>query len=129
MKHKNKHQSIRQPQYPGGNKALTEFIKKNLIYPESAKEQRIKGVVRVKADINKVGRIIKTTVIAGIGHGCDEEAQRVIKLLEFKVPENRGMRVTFHKQFNVSFNPPPEPPKQAQQLKIEIKYHVTKSAN
>ena len=108
---------------------MTEFIKKNLVYPESAKEQRVKGVVRVKADINKVGRLIKTTVIAGIGYGCDEEAERVIKLLEFKVPENRGMRLTFHKQFNVSFTPPPEAPKQPNQVKIEIKYHVTKSAD
>ena len=123
MKHKNKHQSIRQPEYPGGNKAVSEFIKKNLVYPESAKEQRVKGVVRVKADINKVGRVVKTSVVSGIGHGCDEEAQRVIKLLEFKVPENRGMKVTFHKQFNVSFNPPPEPPKQ---VRLEIKYHYSK---
>ena len=41
-----------------------------------------------------------------LGHGCDEEAIRVIKLLEFEVPKSRGLRLTFHKEIHIHFRMP-----------------------
>lgn len=134
MKH-HKHQSIRQPEYPGGNKALTDFIKSKLRYPKERIADQIKGVVRVKADIDKSGKVIRTKVVAGLGPEFDQEAQRVVKLLKFLVPENRDIRVTYHKQFNVGFNPPALPkrsesksepsPNKQQRGGLQITYHYT----
>jgi len=131
-----KHQSIRQPEYPGGTKALSGFIKSRLKYPVSRIPDQIKGVVRVKADIDKSGKVVGTKVVAGLGPEFDQEAQRVVKLLRFLVPENRDIRVTYHKQFNVGFNPPAPKAKpistgenkaKPQQGGMRITYHYTPS--
>lgn len=125
MKH-GKHQSIRQPEYAGGPKALDAFVKENVRYPESRIPDQIKGVVRVKADINKKGEVVRAKVIAGLGKEFDDEAIRVVKLLKFLVPENRDIKITFHKQFNITFNPPkPQPKPKAKQVNIQISYHYT----
>lgn len=97
---------IQTPQYPGGRKALAEFIKSNLKYPEKAAENNVEGVVVVVIDINEKGDVIRTRVKKKLGHGCDEEAQRVAKLLKFKPVKNRKVRVTAHRTINFNFRKP-----------------------
>lgn len=97
---------IQTPQYPGGRQALAEFIKSNLKYPEKANEKNIEGMVVVVIDINEKGDVIRTRVKKKLGYGCDEEAQRVAKLLKFKSVKNRKVRVTAHRTINFSFKKP-----------------------
>ena len=94
---------IKQPAYPGGNKAFSDFIYGNLKYPKLAAEAGIEGVVVLKYDIDNHGIVTDVHVLKGIGYGCDEEAVRVVKLLRFDVPKNRGLRVTFHKDVRIQF--------------------------
>jgi len=75
---------IRIPGYPGGNTALEKFVKQNLKYPKEALEKRIEGTVQVDYDFNHKGKITKAIVSKGLGHGCDEEALRLVKLLRYK---------------------------------------------
>jgi protein TonB len=70
------------PAYPGGVKALINTVASNVKYPEEAKKDGIEGKVLVQFYVDKDGKIIDSKVIQGIGHGCDEEALRVIKLLK-----------------------------------------------
>jgi TonB family protein len=100
---------LHQPEYPGGTKALTAFIYKNLKYPPAAFEAGIEGIVYLEYDIDNKGRVIETRVLQKLGHGCDEEAQRVVSLLKFDVPRNRGVRVIFHKKIQVHFKKPVAP--------------------
>jgi len=55
----------------------------------------------------------------GIGHGCDEEAMRIIKKATYEVPVNpKKMRVIFHKNVRIQFKKPPvvkEAPKEVLQ--------------
>jgi len=95
---------IKKPFYPGGNKAYSKFIYENLKYPAEAQKQKIEGIVNLKYQIDYNGNVTKVQVVSGIGHGCDEEAIRVIKLLKFQVPDiPRKLRVTFNKTAKIQF--------------------------
>ena len=109
-------QFIRQPGYPGGQQALKEFIRQNLRYPEEALKNKIEGTVSVEYELDQKGNVIDAKVKKGIGHGCDEEALRVTRLLKFSSAKVRGYRVTFHKTINIHFKLPgaPLPQKSAQ---------------
>ncbi len=95
---------IKKPRYPGGPKALKAFVSKHLRYPEEARKRGIQGTVTVRYTINQKGQVVHARVIAGLGHGCDEEAIRVVRLLRFDVPKNH-VRVLFHKTIHIHFQP------------------------
>ncbi len=100
---------IKNPYYEGGTAAMKAFVKKHKTYPKSALEKKIEGRVRVRYKINYLGKVVEAKLVSGIGHGCDEEAIRVVKLLEFNVPKNRGVRVHFFKMININFKLPKPP--------------------
>ena len=102
---KDKH-FIKKPQYPGGEKAMHEFLAKNKIYPAPALENHIEGTVTVRYSIDHTGKVIQTKVIGGIGYGCDEEAQRIVALLKFKVPKSRKVKVQYQKTIHIHFKIP-----------------------
>ena len=85
------------PFYEGGLKAMREFISQNKKYPKEALEEKIEGTVFIKYTINFKGKVIETKVVKSLGYGCDEEAERVIKLMKFEAPKNRGIKVKFFK--------------------------------
>ena len=106
---KDKH-FIKKPIYEGGPKAMKKFIGENLRYPKEALENKIQGTVYVRYDIDRKGNVFDAKVIKGIGYGCDEEAMRLAKLLKFRVPKTRGVRVTFHKNIQIHFRLPKKTP-------------------
>ena len=67
--------------YPGGKDAMELFIKKNLIYPEMAKKEKIEGVVVVRFYVELDGSRSELTCIKSLGFGMDEEAIRIIRLM------------------------------------------------
>lgn len=103
---KSKH-FIQKPVYPGGPKALTEFIYQNLRYPAQALEARIEGMVVVDYDIDETGKVVDTRILKSVGHGCDEEAARVVRMLKFDIGRNRGVHVLFHQKARIQFKLPP----------------------
>ena len=117
-------QFIKSPIYEGGPKAMLEFIKQSLKYPKEAQAAKVKGTVRVRIRINYKGVVEQTKVIAGLGHGCDEEAQRVASLLTFKTPKNRGIKAHFHKTLNFHFRLP-KPTKKV--VKQTLQYTITQT--
>lgn len=130
-KERKDHQFIKKPYYEGGMTALKNFIKKNLTYPPSALQQKIEGTVFIRYTINYKGKVIDTKIISGIGHGCDEEAIRLVKLLEFKVPKNRNVKAIFHKNLQIHFRLPTtkieeEPVLPSNSLTIQYNYTTTK---
>ena len=103
---------IRRPAYPGGTQAMRQFVRQQLRYPPEALAERIEGTVQVSYTIDYRGRVVETRVITGLGYGCDEEAERIVRLLRFDVPKNRKLRVRF--QIHIHFRLPrakrPDPP-------------------
>ncbi len=64
--------------YPGGEKAMNDFIHSNLSYPNIARVNKIEGNVVCKFIIDKNGKPKNIEVVKGIGYSCDDEAQRII---------------------------------------------------
>jgi TonB family protein len=67
------------PEFPGGSKALTNYLKENITYPKSARQDNIQGKVELTFIIEGDGRVSNVNVVQGIGGGCDEEAMRVVQ--------------------------------------------------
>ena len=124
MKKERKPESfLRKPTYKGGPSAMRKFIGQNLRYPAGAKAQKIEGTVRLRMDISHEGKVIGTKILSGLGHGCDEEAERVVKLLKFEVPKLRKIRATFHKTMNIHFRLPKK--KEQDSPNTSIQYTIT----
>ena len=82
------------PVYPGGEKALREFISQNVKYPENAKKEGKTGKVYVSFVIDKKGRVADAKVVKGVCPELDTEALRVIKLISDWTPgKNKGKKV------------------------------------
>lgn len=87
------------PEYLGGNAAMSEFLRKNLKYPPRAAAAGVQGRVFVTFVVGTDGKIENVQTLKGIGFGCDEEAERVIKLMpNWKAGRQSGkaVRVRFN---------------------------------
>lgn len=87
------------PEPVGGMKT----IQRKIIYPKEAKTKKVEGVVKVLAFIDKKGKVVRTSLIEGIGFGCDEEAQTVVRLTKFKPGLQRGTVVNVKMEIPVEF--------------------------
>jgi len=96
---------IKKPTFEGGQKALNAFVYANLKIPKEALEAGIEGSVYIRYSIDSKGKVVDSQVISSLGHGCDEEALRVVKLLNFQVEKVFRRRVLFHKKIRIWFKP------------------------
>lgn len=94
------------PELPGGNEAFRKFVSENLVYPASAIENRIQGMVHLSAVINDEGRIESVKIDKGLGFGCDEEALRLVSLVKYGGVKNKGVRLKTTKKFTIEFKLP-----------------------
>lgn len=108
-KSKTKDDFLRKPQFIGGDKAMKEFVGKNLRYPEKAKAAKIEGKVLVGYDVTDNGKVVNPHIINGIGYGCDEEALRIVSLFKFTKVKNRRIRLKVSKRTSIYFNLPKSP--------------------
>lgn len=60
-----------------------EEINRRVYYPPLAKKKKIKGIVKIKAYIDRNGDVEKTEIVEGIGHGCDEAAEITVYYTKF----------------------------------------------
>ncbi len=74
------------PEFPGGEKAMYEFLASNIRYPAVARDNNIEGTVIVQFIVREDGSIEEPQVVRGIGGGCDEEALRVVKEMPAWIP-------------------------------------------
>jgi periplasmic protein TonB len=84
------------PNYPGGYEEMSRFIKNNIIYPDLARDNKIQGTVYVAFVVERDGSITNINIMRSIGAGCDEESERVIKIMPKWTPgrqNNRSVRV------------------------------------
>jgi TonB family C-terminal domain len=83
------------PEYPGGVRALLNFIGANLRYPVEAQKARIQGRVIVRFVVNKAGQVEKEEVIRSLSPECDRESLRVIRMMpDWKPGMQKGKTVS-----------------------------------
>ncbi|MEP4535185.1 MAG: TonB family protein [Cyclobacteriaceae bacterium] len=61
-----------------GDKAYKTYIELSMTYPQAARENNVKGTVKLQVSISKTGEITSVEVKNGLGYGCDEEAVRLV---------------------------------------------------
>lgn len=88
------------PEFPGGQGALMQYLQSNLRYPTMAREAGIQGTVFVTFVVERDGSITDVRVLRGVGGGLDEEAIRVVRNMPQWTPgRQRGQAVRV--QFNL----------------------------
>jgi len=95
------------PEFPGGTKALMEFISNNVKYPVIAQKNGITGRVFVGFVIDKDGSITNVKVLKPVDPALEKEAIRVIKAMpKWKPGTQKGKKakVSYTIPINFSLN-------------------------
>ncbi len=71
----------KEPEFPGGEEAMINFIRTNVIYPEKALAQNFSGKVLVKFIVEKDGSISNVEIFKGVSPELDAEAKRVVSIM------------------------------------------------
>ena len=74
------------PQFPGGDKALLEFIKKEMKYPAESVEYGEQGRVVIEITVDAQGNIVNPKVIKSISPSLDREALRIVSKMPRWMP-------------------------------------------
>jgi TonB family protein len=91
-------------EYPGGLKAMYQFLADNLRYPAEAVEKKIEGKVFLNFVVTEQGYIRDVKVLKGLGYGTDEEASRVVlSMPKWKPARNSGKAVALRYNLPISF--------------------------
>lgn len=72
------------PQFPGGDKALMEFLKKEVRQPDEAKD--VKGKVVIRLTVEPSGELTHFEVLRSVHPALDKEALRVAKMMPKWIP-------------------------------------------
>ena len=92
------------PQFPGGEKAINEFISKTLQYPVIAQENGIQGKVVCSFIINQDGSVTDAEVVSGVDPSLDREALRIVSAMPKWTPgTQRGKAVRVKYTMRVTF--------------------------
>lgn len=74
------------PAFPGGDAALVKFLSSKVQYPAAALDRGLSGKVHVTFTIDPEGHLHDPRVARGLGHGLDEEALRLVRLMPWWTP-------------------------------------------
>ena len=78
------------PQFPGGNKALLNFLGKNVNYPFDAMRNNIQGRVTVNFLVMADGTISDVKIVQSVHPSLDKEAIRVVKSMPKWIPGTKN---------------------------------------
>ena len=93
------------PEFKGGMQAFYAYLRANLIYPQTARDQRITGKVHISFVIAADGSVHDIKVEKGIGGGCDEAAIETVKNMpKWKQGMQNGKPVRVKYNIPISFS-------------------------
>ncbi len=78
-------------------------IQRAVVYPEIAKRAGVEGTVYIEAFVDETGNVTRTSVVKGIGAGCDEAAQAAVLKVKFKPGKQRGKAVKVRMSIPIRF--------------------------
>jgi TonB family protein len=97
------------PSFPGGEKAMYDYLAKEIRYPVEAQKQKIEGRVMVQFIVNDQGKVIRPKIASSMNPLLDAEALRVINSMPNWIPGKQGgknvnVRYTMPIQFKLTGN-------------------------
>ncbi|TVR79195.1 MAG: energy transducer TonB [Chitinophagaceae bacterium] len=94
----------RDAQFPGGDRAMNDFIYETLKYPEEAIKNRAEGNAMISFDVSSEGKISNVHVLSRMDDALAEEAKRIVKEMPDWEPALRnGTPVNANKIITISF--------------------------
>lgn len=87
-------------EFPGGDVALSDWMRKNMKYPEECRKQGIQGRVVIKFVVNKDGSIVDLETVRSPHPALAEEGLRVVKSMPKWKPAKENGKVV-RSRFNV----------------------------
>lgn len=72
------------PTFEGGDEGLMKFLGMNIRYPKQAQEAGTEGLVVLSFVVEDDGSLQDISVLKSLGQGTDEEAMRVVQLMDGK---------------------------------------------
>lgn len=82
------------PEFPGGEKAMLEFLYKNLQYPPDARKEGIEGMAVLSFVVTPTGHYTNVKILRNPGSQLGEEAMRVLKMMpKWNPGKQRGQPV------------------------------------
>ena len=93
-----------EPEFPGGENAMYQFLSSNLVYPKAARENGIQGKVFIEFIVEKNGQIDSIRVIRSVSPELDAEAVRVISMMpKWKPGKQKGENVRARFRLPINF--------------------------
>jgi TonB family protein len=93
------------PEFPGGIKALSDYLKGSIRYPKNAEKKKVEGRVIVLFVVDKEGNIVNPRILRNVDPDLDQEALRVIKAMPKWIPGiQRGKKVMVRYSIPISFS-------------------------
>ena len=87
-------------EFPGGDVALSDWMRKNMKYPEECRKQGIQGRVVISFVVNKDGSIVDLETVRSPHPALAEEGLRVVKSMPKWEPAKEGGKVV-RSRFNI----------------------------
>ncbi|CAN5445058.1 hypothetical protein BH11BAC3_BH11BAC3_42430 [soil metagenome] len=78
------------PNYIGGQKAMVDFILRNMKYPKNAERKGIGGTVIIQFIVDTFGKAKNAVIYKGIWPDLDNEALRLTTLLNSWIPAKQN---------------------------------------
>ena len=98
------------PSFPGGYKALQEFIEKEKKHPDEALKKREAGAVYVVFTVDTLGNIIHPRVATSVSPSLDREALRIVRKMPKWIPAKEGnKKINMDFTVIIRFYAPPDP--------------------
>jgi TonB family protein len=89
--------------YPGGADKLQQFIKATVVIPDSIRQKKLSGAVKVGFTVERNGSITGETLIKGINAYYDEEVINAINKTKWTPAEQNGRVVKSYQEVVVFF--------------------------
>ncbi|MCI5082347.1 MAG: energy transducer TonB [Saprospiraceae bacterium] len=91
--------------YPGGNKALLQFVTETMEYPEIGQEYGMEGTIVVRFTVNKVGEINNIVIEEGLNKVFDEAVIDMIKQMPAWIPAmEKGILANYEYRLPLRFS-------------------------
>lgn len=103
----NKGPEVTDARFVGGAEKLEAYFAGNMQYPDNALFRHLEGVVTITFTIDATGAVSKAQIRSGLGHGCDEEALRLVSNMPKWEPATlNGKPVASGKTLRIDFRMP-----------------------
>jgi TonB family protein len=95
---------LSQAEFPGGKAKLANYLKRNLVYPETGLDEGKEGTTVVRISVDKNGSVKASEIVNSLGKDFDREIMKVVsRMPKWSPAKQNGESVESSVSFKVEF--------------------------